>query len=150
MVENALDEKKEIVAEWSVHRSRREPRKLGILILFLFAANVLLFAFYREIYINHTFFALLGNMILIGSISDFLFPVRFRLTNKGAEYKNFLMKKHIAWQDVKNCYLYDEGIKLSPLTSPNRLENFRGFMLLFNNNKDEVLNHVKRLAINRI
>jgi hypothetical protein len=51
---------------------------------------------------------------------------------------------------VKNCYLSDEGIKLSPLTHSNRLENFRGFMLLFNKNKEEITGHVKRLAVNRI
>lgn len=150
MAEDIISREGKIIAEWSVHRSRNEPQKLGIFILFLIAINVLLFAFYREIYIDYPVFALLGNLILTGSISDFIFPVRYRLTEEGAEYRNFLTKKHISWADVKNCYLTNEGIKLSPLEKNNRLENFRGFMLLFNNNKDEIISHVKRLASNRI
>ena len=150
MPEDIKNKEEKIIAEWSVHRSRREPRKLVIFILFLIAINALLYSFYREIYIDYPLFALLGNLILIGSISDFLFPVRYRLTAEGAEYRNFLTRKRISWQDVRNCYLTNEGIKLSPLEKNNRLENFRGFMLLFNNNNDEIINHVKRLASNRI
>jgi hypothetical protein len=150
MVEDNNIKNGEVIAEWSVHRSRQEPRKLSILIILLIVANVLLFFIFRKIYMTYPFFVILGNIILIGSISDFLFPIRFRLTIKGAESKNFLLKKQIAWEDVKNCYVAVEGIKLSPLTRLSRLENFRGLMLLFNNNKNEITEHVKRLATNRI
>lgn len=150
MIKDAENKNEELIAEWSVLRSRQEPKKVGIFIAFVIAINALLLGFYRDIYIHHPVFVVLGNIILIGSISDFLFPSRFRLTTEGAECRNLLTKKKIPWQDVRNCYLCNDGIKLSPLTRQNRLENFRGFMLLFNNNKEEVINHVKRLASNRI
>jgi hypothetical protein len=148
-LENTINKNEETIAEWSVHRIRQEPRKLRIFIILLIAANVFLLFIFREIYINYPFFVILGNLILIGSISDFLFPIKFRLTTAGAEYRNFITKKRIAWQDVRNCYLSDDGIKLSPLTRLSRLESFRGFAILFNNNKDEITEHVKRLATNR-
>jgi len=150
MTQDAINKNEKVVAEWSVHRIRQEPRKMRIFVILLIAGNALLLLIFREIYLNYPFFAVLGNLILIGSISDFLFPVKFRLTTEGAEYKNFIMKKRITWQDVRNCYLSEEGIKLSPLSRTSRLENFRGFVLLFNNNKEEVINHVKRLAVNRV
>jgi hypothetical protein len=38
---------------------------------------------------------------------------------------------------------------LSPLEKQSRLDAFRGFVLVFNNNREEIIEHVKRLAVNR-
>ncbi len=138
-----------VIAEWSVHRIRQDPRKMSAVILLLILANTLLLLIHRALYSAFPYLVLLGNLILIGSLSDYLFPVRFRLTSEGADYRNLILKKRISWAQVRNCYVSDQGIKLSPLKRSSRLESFRGFVLLFNNNREEVIEHVKRLAANR-
>ena len=149
MSEKEINKNEDIIVEWSLHRLQQDKRSLFTLLLVFLFANIVLFLFFREIFQTYPLFAVLGNLIIIGAISDYLFPMKFRLTTEGAEYRNLMMKKHIAWQNVRNCYLSNDGIKLSPLIRRSRLENFRGFMLLFNNNKEEIIEHVKRLAVNR-
>jgi hypothetical protein len=95
------------------------------------------------------FFLLVGNAILAGSLSDLLFPIKFRLTAERAFCRNLILKKEILWKNVKNCYLTGQSIKLSPLDKMSRLENFRGFELFFNGNREEIIEHVRRLAANR-
>ena len=147
---SAKDEEKDVVlAEWSVHPIRQEPRKLATFLLLLLLANGILFLLLRWMYTSHAYLAVLGNLVLIGSVSDYLFPVRFRLTEEGADYRNLLLRKHISWADVRNCYVSDYGVKLSPLEKQSRLDAFRGFILIFNNNREEIIEHVKRLAANR-
>ncbi len=142
-------DKEKVITEWSVHRVRQEPRKLVILIVLLLLSNAFLLLVFPEIYRSFPFLILLGNVMLLGSVSDYLFPVRFTLTEEGAAYRNLLFKKRISWSNVRNCYLSETGIKLSPLEKRSRLENFRGFVLLFNNNREEVIDHVRRHAVNR-
>ncbi len=150
MTDSGVKDREKVITEWSVHRMRQNPRKLTIFIILLVPANAFLFCMYRELYSAFPYFIFLGNLILIGSLGDYLFPVRFRLTGRGADCRNLILKKHISWEQVKNCYISEEGIKLSPLGRKSRLDNFRGFVLLFNNNREEVIEHVKRLATNRI
>jgi hypothetical protein len=96
--------------------------------------------------------AVLGNPLLavgagavvIGSVSEFLFPVRHRLTVRGAEVRSAFSASSISWSQVRKCYLLPDGVKLSPLETPSRLEVFRGVFLRFADNQDEVLEFVRQ------
>ena len=149
MADGVVGTDDKLISEWSVHRARREPRRVTALVLLLILANALLILVHRTLYSAFPCLVFLSNLILIGSLSDYLFPAKFRLTIEGADCRNLILKKHISWGQVKNCYISDQGIKLSLLQHPGRLESFRGFVLLFDNNREEVIEHVKRLAVNR-
>ena len=150
MTDGGVKDREKVIVEWSVHRMRQDPRKLTIFIVLLVPANAFLFWMYHELYFAFPYFVFLGNLILVGSFCDYIFQVRFRVTVKGAHCRNLISKKHISWDQVKSCYISEDGIKLSPLERRSWLGNFRGFVLLFNDNREEVIEHVKRLATNRV
>jgi hypothetical protein len=83
--------------------------------------------------------------IMLASTADFIFPVKFRVDADGVECSTVFKRTTIQWSQVRRCYLDDEGVKLSPLAQASRLEAFRGVYLRFNNNRDEVVESVKRL-----
>ncbi len=87
---------------------------------------------------------IVGAAVLI-SLSDFLLPVRFELWPDRAVCRMLLKSAEIKWADVKQCYLDDYGVKLSPLGTASRLEAFRGVYLRFADNEPEVIKAVKEL-----
>jgi hypothetical protein len=125
--------------EWRVHLARNEPRKAaGAVLAAVLAAGAawLLFA--------NPLLALAAAAAVIGAVAEFLFPIRHRLTAEGAEVRYGLSCSFIAWRQVRKCYLFPDGVKLSPLGKPGRLEVFRGVFLRFADNRDQVLDFVQQ------
>lgn len=138
------EEEEQVIIEWRVYLLRAYPKKTAQLIFLLFIANAILFLIYHNILLS-----VIGAVILLGAVCDYLLPIKYKLTTKAAYYNNIFSKKKILWKDVKSCYLSDIGIKLSPFSRKTWLENFRGFVLRFNENKEEVIENVRKLAVNR-
>ncbi len=145
-VKKALENEEEerVIAEWRVYLLRAHPKKTAQLIFLLFLANAILYLIYHSILLS-----VIGAVILLGAVCDYLLPIKYKLTTKAAYYNNVFTKKKILWKDVRSCYLSDIGIKLSPFSRKTWLENFRGFVLRFNENKEEIIENVRKLAVNR-
>jgi hypothetical protein len=125
--------------EWSVHLARGEPRQAAGALLATAGAGIVVWSVF-----GNPLMGLAAVAVILGSIAEFLFPIRHRLTAQGAEVRFGLSRSFIAWSQVRKCYLSAEGLKLSPLPSPHRLEVFRGVFLRFADNKDQVIDFVRR------
>lgn len=125
--------------QWSVHLARKHPLKLLISI----TLGVLTAA--CGYYVIGLFGAIAATLIMLGSLADFLFPLRYKINSTGAECKMLFKCAQIRWEKVKRCYLDNQGVKLSPLARQTRLEAFRGVYLRFNDNEQQVIEAVKRL-----
>ena len=135
------------VLSWSVHLIKRRPARLpliGASLLGTFAAALAVF---------HSLWPALPLMlVLLLSLSEFLFPVRYTLSTQSATARHGLTMLEIRWADVRHAYLTEDGIKLSPLQTKNsRFEPLRGVYLRFNDsNRDKVIDAVKRLRAEAI
>jgi len=116
----------EVLAEWRVHLLLKNPNRSAAAILMLAIALVLIYLAFRSPWLT-----ILGGIILVGSLSDWFFPIRYRLTTDAASYKNLVFRKRIAWDDVRSVYLSDFGMKLSPFAGRSRLEPFRALIIRF-------------------
>ena len=140
--DSAHDSAHNTALSWSVHLARRQPQRLPR----LFAALCLTF-FVGLCLFHSPWPALLPPLALLLSLSEFVFPAQYQLTDKGASVRHGLTHLEIAWTDVRHAYLTEDGIKLSPLRAKNsRFEPLRGVYLRFDGaNRDEVAAAVQRL-----
>jgi hypothetical protein len=82
---------------------------------------------------------------LTSAMAEYLFPVSYRLTNRGAYANCFLARLSLSWPEVKRARYGDDGVFLSPLSRPSRLDNFRGIRLSFaEGNAETVLETIRQ------
>ena len=129
-----------MVLRWQVHLAREQPRKLAVVVAAVSASALLAYA-----WVGNVIFAAAMIVAVLGALSDFLFPVTYTLTLTQASASTPVGKRVIAWKDVRKCYLDDFGVKLSSLKRRSRLEAYRGVYLRFGDNREEVLEAVRRL-----
>jgi hypothetical protein len=135
------DEAEATLLRWRVHRLRESPR--GALLVLAGTAGVLLAGNLLSL---HPITLLVGMAALMVSLSDYLLPVTYRLTEKGAHADVGLNRLFIAWKDVKRATHGNEGIFLSPFPQPSRRDGFRGVRLRYGmDNRDAVLENVRNL-----
>lgn len=141
----AADAPEEVLAEWRVHLAAENPRKSAALAAVCVGALALIhFAFGQRPWLTG-----LATLILLGSLADWLLPVKYRLTTRGASYSNLVLRKRMAWEEIRRVYVADSALKLSPFSRRTRLEAFRGLVLRFGGNRDEVVRIVKERATHR-
>lgn len=118
---------------WSVHLLREQPDKAKWLAASLLATLVLGLVLFHSLLL-----AMLPVMALALSLSEWLFPIRYTLTDTLARAQNGLTTLEMTWRDVRHAYLADDGIKLSPLRGKNsRFESLRGIFLRFGEDNAE-------------
>lgn len=139
-------EAEHVLLEWHVHLAREQPLRTAIVIIAIAFAITLGYA-----WLQSWLGAVVTGFVLICALSDFFFPVCYRLTSRGAEVRGFLSWHTIEWERVRSCYLDSNGlgVKLSPFPYPTRLNAFRGIYLRFADNADEVLKIIQRKAKQR-
>ncbi len=120
--------------EWSIHLARRQFRKAADAIaLILVASLAAAYAFASAL------LGMLACVLLVASISDFLFPMRFVLSEAGVEARGLLHRRRMAWSQVRRVVRDEFGVKLSPLARRSRLEAYRGIYVWFEGNSEEVM-----------
>jgi hypothetical protein len=105
----------------------------------VFFASLILF--------HNIILACLPAAVVVLSISEYLFPIRYTLTKRGATLRCGLTWLEMPWSDVRHAYLTDEGVKLSPLRAKgSRMEPIRGIYLRFStDNREAVIGAVRDL-----
>lgn len=138
---NTASCEEETVKEWRVHRLRDNPQLVPLVAL----AYAVAFALWRLLF-PHPLALFLPIFALTGALAEFLFPVTYKLTTKGAHKKCWTTQLFIAWDDVKRAGQGQDGVFLSPLSRPSRLDDFRGVRLRFGGeNPDEICQTVRDL-----
>ena len=131
----------ESIFSWSVHLIAGEPKRqaqIAAIVLAVFTVGLCLF---------HSFWlALIPSAALLFSLSEYLFPVRYTVSEQSAAVRHGVTALEIRWADVRHAYLTDDGIKLSPLRTKNsRFEALRGVYLRFDDtNRETVIAVVRR------
>ena len=130
----------EPIMAWKVHLLREEPSKV------LLIAPVVLASLLVSYILFHSLLSPAVALILFAcALSDYVFPVRYEITDRGASARTLTGRTFVTWDEVKKYYLDDRGIKLSTLGRPGRLEAYRGVYLRFGGNRDEVIRAVRRM-----
>lgn len=126
--------------EWVVAIGDGQPKKRAVLGVITIASAVFGYGFLG-------FWGLAISLVAVFvSTAEYWLPIRFRLNEAGAESKIGLSTNAIHWGDVKRLIHTTEGVRLSPLESPSRLDEFRGVYLRFASNRDEVLAKIAELT----
>lgn len=128
------------ILTWKVHLLREDTRKVCLIVPVVLAGLVVSYA------LSHSLiFPAIALLIFASALSEYLFPVRYEITDREATARGLVGRTTIRWDRVKKYYLDDRGIKLSPLPTQGRLETYRGVYLRFGGNRDEVIEVVRRI-----
>lgn len=130
----------DIILTWKVHLLRDNPRRLLLVIPVFILSIMICYAMFHSI-----FYMIVVSALFLIALGDFLFPVRYEITNQAAASFALFSRSRIEWTSVKKYYIDDSGIKLSPFENRSRLEAYRGVYLRFGSRKDEVAVVVRRM-----
>ena len=134
---------KEILT-WTVRLSSQQPGRVGF--VFALAALAGLGGFFW-LGLSGTLVALFA---VLGSTAEFWMPLHYRIDDRSGTVRCGFVVSAIEWSDVKQIWVTDEGVKLSPLAGSRRLEAFRGVFLRFSDNRDAVLSAVRERVGNDV
>ena len=120
---------------WSVHLARRRPGRLaGAMVVIALGAAAAGVGFSSMV------LAVLAAVLLVASVTDYLFPVHYRLDGDGIGARGLWHRRYMKWSQVRRAIRDELGVKLSPLPRPSRLEAYRGIYAWFtDHNRDEVM-----------
>ncbi|MCS7253889.1 MAG: hypothetical protein RMK18_00905 [Armatimonadota bacterium] len=130
-----------VLMQWSVHMARKRPIGSALVVV-----SIAITVGIGYMLLGSWFGGLIGGFVLTCALSDFLLPVRYRLTKRGAEALSMLYWRSIDWEHVRACYIDGDEIVLSPFDRWTPLVPFRSVRLRFNCNREEVIKLVSELA----
>ncbi|MDH7600959.1 MAG: hypothetical protein QHI38_02300 [Armatimonadota bacterium] len=125
------------ILSWTVHLAAADKTKLVVTILVILAASASAWVIIGPVG------SVAVVLALTGSVAEFVFPVKYRITTTKVVCSTIFKTTEIEWSRVRNCFLDESGIKLSTVCSRSKLEAFRGMYLRFNGNREQVIEAVK-------
>ncbi|MCH8979386.1 MAG: hypothetical protein IH945_09130 [Armatimonadetes bacterium] len=124
--------------EWTLRLDPETPRRRYTVLaiaLMAGAAGLVLF--------DSPLLSIIAVAAIVLSAAELFFPVKYRLDAQGARATCGLSVTAVAWSDVKRVLPMRDGLRLSPLEKPSRLEEFRGVYLRFSDNEEEVSGKIR-------
>lgn len=128
---------------WRVHLAARRPRQAAAAALVICLAGLLAHLAWRTLPLGPITVAL-----LFLSASEFFLPIHYRVTETEVSLRSGLTLRRIAWSRVRRWAADGDGIRLSPLARPSRLDAYRGLYLRLPDQPD-LAEEVLRLVANR-
>ena len=80
---------------------------------------------------------------VLASLSSFLFPTVYRLTDDAVEVRSLGVWRTRPWKEMRRMTVDRTGVFLSPFEKRNWLDAYRGLRLLFGGNRDQVVAFVE-------
>jgi len=139
--ETDFEESEGEVLEWTTHPVRRRPWLSVGVTLFVILIGILVYWA-----TDSNVFTVLALVVLYASLAKFYFPTHYRLNSKGVVIKSTTQTLKKPWSMYRSYYPDKKGVLLSPFTRPTRLENFRGMYLMCADNRNEVIDYIKRFV----
>ena len=128
----------DLLMEWTVHSIKRNWKvSTGVIFFLVVLCAAIYFSF------NSVALLFLSIVILVSSLSPFLFPTTYILRDDCIIVRSLFRRFSRQWDSFKSYYPEKNGVLLSPFSSPSRLENFRGIYIRFEHNRAEVVDLVK-------
>lgn len=113
-----------LLAEWTVHLLGAEPGRLRGIVAVTFLAGAV-----GALSLHHWIGGFLGAGFVLSSVTEYVLPIRYRLTTRGAYCSYGLVRLEIAWHAIRRVIELPDGVRLTPLARPSRLDPFRGVPL---------------------
>ena len=126
------------VLAWTTHPIRRKPLTAVIVTFFILVVGFLVF-----VTTESKAFGTLALVVLFASVAKFYMPTKYRLSDKRVTVKSTTQTITKNWSHFRSYYPDKNGVLLSPFIQPSRLENFRGMYLIFENNRDAVMDFIR-------
>ena len=111
---------------WRVHLWRRNPARLPLLIAAILLAAIMVLLVFRSGWL-----ALATVVLLIGSTSEYLFPISYQITAEGVFANVLLNRLALKWSEMRRIVSDSESVLLTPLEFASRRDGFRGVVLRF-------------------
>jgi len=109
---------------WTAHPARRRPRDVALVVAIVSTtAGVVLWTF------ESAFLALLAVVFLLLSVSSFLLPTRYRITEDGIEAARALVVRRRRFADLRRLEVGADAALVSPLPRPGFLDRRRGLWI---------------------
>lgn len=136
--EQQADQADPQVLHWRSHPLVDEyPKSIGLLAAIAVAATAATMAF------NGLIYGLVAALLLCVSMASYLLPTTCTLDDEGAETRFMGQTQRLAWSQVRRVAKGRKGVFLSPRAEPSRVDSFRGLLLRFAGNADEVVSFVE-------
>ena len=124
---------------WKVHPAIERPRMTaGAVMLILGFGGLVLWSFASIAW------AALSCVILFLSLARYFLPTTYLVNQRRIESSTLGFSRKRLLSQFQRAQMVRGGIFLSPFLIPNRLENYRGMLVLCHNNQTEVFEFVKR------
>ncbi|MEO0295785.1 MAG: PH domain-containing protein, partial [candidate division WOR-3 bacterium] len=117
--------------EWEVWLLKDNKLKGFFVIFLILLVSFLIFISYGS------FFSLLSILILLFSINDFLFPIKYKIDDKKLIIEKIFWKREIDVKNIKRVEKITQGLFVSPYFRKNFLDNLRG-ITLFTKEREKV------------
>lgn len=88
--------------------------------------------------------AALATVILAGSVGPFFVKTRYRLTPERVEVRSPFQRLQRPWSGFRRVQIGKTGVNLNPYAKRHILEPYRSVMLRFGENREAVLEWVRR------
>ncbi|MEO0255380.1 MAG: hypothetical protein ABIN20_08200 [candidate division WOR-3 bacterium] len=124
--------------EWEVWLLKDNKLKGFFVIFLILLVSFLIFISYGS------FFSLLSILILLFSINDFLFPIKYKIDDKKLIIEKIFWKREIDVKNIKRVEKITQGLFVSPYFRKNFLDNLRG-ITLFTKEREKVYEFIERV-----
>jgi len=116
----------DILLRWTAHPARRRPRDVALTVAVVATtAGVVLMTF------ESAWLALVSAVVLLASVSSFLLPTRYTLTDDGIEATRALGTRRRRFADIRRLDVGRDAALASPLARPSFLDRRRGVWIWF-------------------
>ncbi len=90
-----------------------------------------------------SFLGVAAPTFVLASLSSFLLPTAYRLTEETLEVRSLGVSRVRPWTEMRRMTVDRTGVFLSPFERRSWLEAYRGVRLLFGGNRDQVVAFVE-------
>jgi hypothetical protein len=109
---------------WTAHPARSRPRDVALVVAIVCTtAGVVMWTF------ESAWLALLAAVFLLLSVSSFLLPTRYRVTDEGIEAARALVVRRRRFADLRRLEVGADAALVSPLSRPSFLDRQRGLWI---------------------
>jgi hypothetical protein len=141
----AAEKPAEVGLSWSAWPAREHPVRALVVLGSLAVLGVLV-----KQGAHDAVLAVAGPLFVLLSISSWLLPTGYRLTEEGLEVRSLGVSRVRPWSEMRRMTVDKDGIFLSPFERTNWLDAYRGVRLLTGGNRDQVVAFVEaKLAAGR-
>lgn len=134
--EEPVPPEEQVLLEFTVHQLTQQPRK-GVIVGALLVAFLVLVWFF--LVPNNPTMLVISAVIILGSVSAFIFPLRYRLTEAGVEIKGVLIRDFKRWERFERFRVYPDAVQLFVPQRSLRGRVVKGTLIYFRDNREEVM-----------